>query len=164
MGRAKEKEKSTQLIVQPGDGIKPLLNGILSAQSSIDILIFRFDRKEIEQALIEAVHRGVVVRALIAWTNRGGERFLRELEARLLAAGVLVARTANDLVRYHAKMMVVTGAPYLSSRLISPASISSAAAASALLHTTRPWFAKPPVCSRPTRRGSLILPAAIVFW
>jgi phosphatidylserine/phosphatidylglycerophosphate/cardiolipin synthase-like enzyme len=107
MGRAKEKEKSTQLIVQPGDGIKPLLNGILSAQSSIDILIFRFDRKEIEQALIDAVHRGVVVRALIAWTNRGGERFLRELEARLLAAGVLVARTANDLVRYHAKMMVV---------------------------------------------------------
>ena len=112
MGRARQKKTktqlpTTQLIVQPGDGIEPLLKGIAGAKSSIDILIFRFDRKEIEQALIAAVHRGVVVRALIAWTNRGGERFLRELEARLLAAGILVARTATDLVRYHGKMMVV---------------------------------------------------------
>src|ERR1700722_14034527 len=107
MGRARQKRSTTQLIVQPGDGIEPLLKGIAGAKSSIDILIFRFDRKEIEQALIAAVQRGVVVRALIAWTNRGGELFLRELEARLLAAGVLVARTATDLVRYHGKMMVV---------------------------------------------------------
>jgi phosphatidylserine/phosphatidylglycerophosphate/cardiolipin synthase-like enzyme len=107
MRRAKQQQKTTQLIVQPGEGLKPLIAGIESAEASIDILIFRFDRKEIEQALIAAVHRGVVVRALIAWTNRGGERFLRELEARLLAAGVLVARTATDLVRYHGKMMVV---------------------------------------------------------
>jgi phosphatidylserine/phosphatidylglycerophosphate/cardiolipin synthase-like enzyme len=107
MGRAKQKKPTTRLIVQPGEGIEPLLKGIAGAKSSIDILIFRFDRKEIEQALVAAVHRGVVVRALIAWTNRGGERFLRDLEARLLAAGVLVARTANDLVRYHGKMMVI---------------------------------------------------------
>jgi len=107
MERAKHKNKGTRLIVQPGDGIAPLIEGINGAASTIDILIFRFDRKEIEQALIDAVHRGVVVRALIAWTNRGGERYLRELEARLLAAGILVARTATDLVRYHAKMMVV---------------------------------------------------------
>ncbi len=98
---------STRLIVQPGDGIAPLLEGIAGARSSIDILIFRFDRKEIEQALVEAVRRGVAVRALIAWTNRGGDHHLRELEARLLGAGVLVARTANDLVRYHGKMMIV---------------------------------------------------------
>jgi phosphatidylserine/phosphatidylglycerophosphate/cardiolipin synthase-like enzyme len=99
--------RSTRLIVQPGDGIAPLLEGIAEARSSVDILIFRFDRKEIEQALVEAVRRGVAVRALIAWTNRGGERHLRELEARLLAAGILVARTADDLVRYHGKMMIV---------------------------------------------------------
>ncbi len=51
--------------------------------------------------------RGVTVRALIAHTNRGGEKNLRKLEMRLLAAGVIVARTADDLTRYHSKMMVI---------------------------------------------------------
>ena len=46
------------------------------------------------------------VRALIAHTNRGGESRLRKLEQRLLAAGVTVARTADDLLRYHGKFMV----------------------------------------------------------
>ena len=99
--------RGTGLIVQPDDGVKPLLDAIAGAKTNVDILIFRFDRKEVEQALIDAVARGVVVRALIAWTNRGGESHLRELEARLLAAGVLVARTANDLVRYHGKMVII---------------------------------------------------------
>src|SRR6202023_1933797 len=73
----------------------------------IEIVIFRFDRIEIEKALATAVSRGVFVHALIAYTNRGGEKNLRELELRLLAAGVTVARTADDLVRYHGKMMIV---------------------------------------------------------
>lgn len=110
MQRAKHHKsvtRGTHLIIQPDDGVKPIVDAINSAKRSVDILIFRFDRKEIEQALVEAVGRGVVVRALIAWTNRGGERVLRELEARLLAVGALVARTANDLVRYHGKMLIV---------------------------------------------------------
>jgi phosphatidylserine/phosphatidylglycerophosphate/cardiolipin synthase-like enzyme len=44
---------------------------------------------------------------LIAHTNRAGEESLRKLELRLLEAGVLVARTADDLARYHDKMMIV---------------------------------------------------------
>jgi hypothetical protein len=50
-----------------------------------------------------AVTRGVSVRALIAHTNRAGEENLRKLEMRLLAAGVTVARTTGDLVRYDGK-------------------------------------------------------------
>ena len=88
-----------ELIVQPADGVKPLLQTIAAAQKSIDLMIFRFDRREIETALIKAASRGVFVHALIASTNRGGDKGLRELEARLLAAGVTVARTADDLVR-----------------------------------------------------------------
>jgi cardiolipin synthase A/B len=93
--------------VQPGDGIAPLVAGIDSAKNSVEILIFRFDREEIERALANAVSRGVNVHALIAYTNRGGERKLRELEMELLAAGVTVSRTANDLARYHGKLMIV---------------------------------------------------------
>ena len=48
----------------------------------MEILIFRFDRVEIEKALVNAVARGVTVRALIAYTNRGGEKSLRALEMR----------------------------------------------------------------------------------
>jgi phosphatidylserine/phosphatidylglycerophosphate/cardiolipin synthase-like enzyme len=98
-----------KLIIQPNDGLKPLLKSVRRARKSIDIVIFRFDRIELEKALQTAVQRGVVVRAVIAHTNRGGEKNLRKLELRLLDAGVTVARTADDLPRYHAKMMIVDG-------------------------------------------------------
>ena len=96
-----------KLLVQPGDGIADLVKGIEKAKKSIEILIFRFDRADIERALENAAKRGVLVHALIAHTNRGGESRLRKLETRLLAAGVTVARTGDDLVRYHGKMMII---------------------------------------------------------
>ncbi|HXW05825.1 MAG TPA: phospholipase D-like domain-containing protein [Vicinamibacterales bacterium] len=95
-----------KLIVQPEDGILPLLKAIRRANTSIDLVIFRFDSRELEKALESAVTRGVAVRALIAHTARGGEKGLRKLEQRLLEAGVTVARTAGDLPRYHGKVLV----------------------------------------------------------
>jgi phosphatidylserine/phosphatidylglycerophosphate/cardiolipin synthase-like enzyme len=96
-----------KLLVQPGEGIMPIIKAINSARKSVEIAIFRFDRGEIERALARAAGRGVFVHALIAYTNRGGERNLRKLEARMLAAGITVARTADDLARYHYKFMIV---------------------------------------------------------
>jgi phosphatidylserine/phosphatidylglycerophosphate/cardiolipin synthase-like enzyme len=95
-----------KLIVQPENGTAPILKAIRQAQRSIEIVIFRFDRPEIQKALEAAVGRGVVVRTLIAHTNKGGKDRLRKLELKLLAAGVTVARTADDLVRYHGKLMI----------------------------------------------------------
>lgn len=102
-----------KLIIQPEAGVVPIVKAIRTARKTIDIFIFRFDRDEIEKALAAAVQRGVAVRALIAHTNRGGEARLRKLEQRLLAAGVLVSRTADDLLRYHAKFMVADSTLYL---------------------------------------------------
>lgn len=98
-----------ELLVQPGTGIKPLLEGIDNAEHTVQIVIFRFDRGEIEAALTRAVRRGVFVHALVAYTSQGqgGEQTLRNLEMRLLADGVSVARTATDLVRYHDKLMII---------------------------------------------------------
>jgi cardiolipin synthase A/B len=101
------------LIIQPDDGLTPLLQAIRHAKTRIDILIFRFDRSELEKALEAAVGRGVVVRALIAHTNRGGEKILRKLELKMLEKGAIVARTADDLLRYHGKMMVVDDELYV---------------------------------------------------
>lgn len=102
-----EEQDEVKLIIQPDDGITPLVKAIRSAKRRVDIVIFRFDRTEIEKALEDAVTRGVTVQALIAHTNRGGDRILRKLELRLLNAGVSVARSADDLLRYHGKMMLV---------------------------------------------------------
>lgn len=95
-----------ELIVQPDDGLGPIVDAVKAAERRVDILIFRFDRPSLERALEDAVDRGVVVRALIAHTNRGGEDRLRKLELRLLERGVTVSRTADDLARYHGKMMI----------------------------------------------------------
>jgi len=98
-----------KLIIQPDDGLKPLVKEVKRAKKTLDLVIFRFDRPELEKALEAAVARGVNVRALIAHTNRGGEKNLRKLETRLLNAGVTVTRSADNLPRYHAKMMIVDG-------------------------------------------------------
>jgi phosphatidylserine/phosphatidylglycerophosphate/cardiolipin synthase-like enzyme len=96
-----------RLLVQPQDGVFPLLKAIQKARRSIDMHIFRLDSKEVEKALAAAVQRGVVVRTLVAHTNARGEKGLRKLEQRLLELGASVSRTADDLVRYHGKMLIV---------------------------------------------------------
>jgi len=96
-----------RLIILPTDGVAPILAALKGAKKSIEIAIFRFDRKDLEAALKAAVAKGVRVTALIAFANRGGEASLRKLELRFLAAGIIVARTSGDLTRYHDKFMVV---------------------------------------------------------
>jgi phosphatidylserine/phosphatidylglycerophosphate/cardiolipin synthase-like enzyme len=98
-----------KLLIQPDSGVAPILTAIKQAKKTIDVLIFRLDRVDIARALSAAVARGVNVRALTAHTNRGGEKNLRKLEMQLLEGGVTVSRTADDLVRYHGKMMIVDG-------------------------------------------------------
>ena len=96
-----------ELIVQPTDGSKPILGAIERAKTTLDIAIFRFDLKPVEKALEAAVKRGVAVRALIAHINSGGDKRLRQLELRMLNAGVTVTRTSDDLARYHGKLLIV---------------------------------------------------------
>ncbi|MET0553457.1 MAG: phospholipase D-like domain-containing protein, partial [Vicinamibacteria bacterium] len=85
----------------------PILEAIDGARKTIDMHIFRIDRKAIEKALAEAVKRGVVVRTLIAPPATPGVGGRGPLAPPLLAIGATVSRSADDLVRYHGKMMVV---------------------------------------------------------
>jgi cardiolipin synthase len=96
-----------KLIIEPTDGVAPILAAIRGAKKSVEIAIFRFDRKDVEAALKAAAAKGVRVTALIAFLNRGGEGSLRKLEMRFLEAGIIVSRTADDLIRYHDKFMVI---------------------------------------------------------
>jgi len=102
-----------KLLITPEDGATAILKAVRHASKSIQIVIFRFDLTPLEQALGAAVGRGVPVRALIANTARGGEKRLRKLEQRLLESGVTVARTGDDLMRYHGKMLIVDDALFV---------------------------------------------------
>lgn len=95
------------LIIEPADGVGPLLAAIKKAKTRVDIAVFRFDRSDVETALKEAAARGVKVTALIAFANRGGEQRLRRLELRCLEAGIIVARTSDDLARHHGKYILI---------------------------------------------------------
>jgi cardiolipin synthase A/B len=96
-----------KLIIQPEDGVVPIVHAINRAEKSIEIAIFRFDHVDIKRALEKAVARNVSVRALIANTNRGQDEQLRKLEMDLLPAGIEIAHTAGDLLRYHYKFMII---------------------------------------------------------
>ncbi len=96
-----------KLFVEPEDGVGPIVKALGKAKKSIKILIFRIDQSEVEKALVAAVERGVSVQALVAYTNRGGDKILRRFEMRLLEKGISVTRTADDLVRYHGKMLII---------------------------------------------------------
>jgi cardiolipin synthase A/B len=96
-----------RLIIEPADGVAPLLSAIERAKKSVEIAIFRLDRRDVEAALKTAAARGVRVTALIAFANRGGEKRLRQLELRFLDAGIIVARTSDDLSRYHGKYILI---------------------------------------------------------
>jgi cardiolipin synthase A/B len=96
-----------KLIIEPDDGPGPILSALRSAKKTVEIAIFRFDRSDIEEALKAVVSDGVKVTALVADMNRGGEKKLRQLETRFLEEGITVARTADDLIRYHDKLIVI---------------------------------------------------------
>ncbi len=129
-----------KLITQPDDGVTPLVRAIERATSRVDIVVFRFDLAELEAALKAAVARGVVVRALIAHTNRNGEQKLRQLEDRLLGYGATVDRTGADFVRYHGKLLDSSmPARHSSSASTTRTSMCTTAAASASSAPTRSW-------------------------
>jgi cardiolipin synthase len=96
-----------ELLVQPEDGLAPILTAIKKAKSRIELTIFRFDKKELQTALEQAVLRGIEVHALIAHQAAGEGKKLRKLELELLEKGIAVSRTSDDLVRYHYKMLLI---------------------------------------------------------
>ena len=148
------------LIIQPDDGLTPLLQAV-KRQDEDRHPHLPVRPPELEKALEAAVARGVVVRALIAHTNRGGEKTLRKLEMRMLEAGVIVARTADDLLRYHGKMMIVDDDALRVRFQLHQARHRARAAASASSPRIKKLVKEAPRCSRPTARARPTCPVTI---
>lgn len=99
------------LIVQPGDSFFPIVNAIDKAQTSVNVTVFRMDDPIIQQAMVEAVRRGVRVRALIATSARGWGEANKKLLKDARKAGIEIKEPAGDSkkTRFHYKIMMVDG-------------------------------------------------------
>ena len=96
-----EPTANVKLILQPDDGVSPLIKAIYGATKSIEIAIFRFDRTDIQSALERAVARGCVCTRPHPKYESVGRKPAKTLEMDFLPAGIEVSRTADDLLRYH---------------------------------------------------------------
>ena len=98
-----------KLIIQPDAGVAPVVTAIKQAKKSIDILIFRLRPR----GDYPGPRSGRRARRRRSRPHRPHPYRQRQgpakLELGLLAAGVTVSRTADDLIRYHGKMMIVDG-------------------------------------------------------
>jgi phosphatidylserine/phosphatidylglycerophosphate/cardiolipin synthase-like enzyme len=97
------------LIIQPDDGIQPILGTIDGAELSLDIKMFQFTDPVLIQAVIEAHRRGVAVRVMLNPSRFTGEHDNDEAFALFRDAKVPVQETNPKYPITHEKSMVVDG-------------------------------------------------------
>ena len=102
-----------KLIVEPDDGIEPILHVIALTKKSLDIKQFKFNEPNLIQATIDAMRRGVQVRVMLNPTRSTGERDNDEIFRKLEAEGVAVRWTNPAFQVTHEKSLVSDGAQAL---------------------------------------------------
>jgi len=96
-----------QLLVMPDAGAVAVVALIDSAQETLRIKQFKLQSETIEQALIRAQQRGVLVRVMLNPHTSGGDRWNDEAHARLGTWGIQVAWTREAFPVTHEKSLVV---------------------------------------------------------
>ena len=102
-----------QLIVEPDDGVAPVLKFILGAQRSVLMKQFTFTEASVVDAVIDRHRAGVDVRVMLNPARSGGDRANDETFARLSDAGVNVAWSNPKFYVTHEKSIVVDGSSAL---------------------------------------------------
>jgi len=102
---------SLELIVEPRDGVAPLLSRINEASSSVDLVMYQLSDTQVEQALIAAHDRGVAVRVLLNGGYYGKkESSVNDDAYRILSdARVPIEWTPTYVALTHQKTLVVDG-------------------------------------------------------
>jgi cardiolipin synthase len=96
-----------RLIVEPDDGLGPVLEFIGSAQTSLLIKQFTFTDESLIDAVIERKRAGVDVRVMLNAARSGGDRANDETYERFSAAGIDVHWANPKFYVTHEKSMVV---------------------------------------------------------
>lgn len=96
-----------QLVVEPDDGLGPVLDFIGSARETLRIKQFTFTDEDLIDAAIARRHAGVDVRVMLNPVKSRGDRANDETYARLAAAGIDVTWSNPAFYVTHEKSMVV---------------------------------------------------------
>ncbi len=95
------------LIVQPDDGIAPVLQFLRSATEEILVKQFTFDHSDILAEVLAQHARGIRVRVMLNGVKSTGERINDNTFATLEAAGIAVSWSCPDFVVTHEKSVIV---------------------------------------------------------
>ena len=95
------------LIVQPDDGIAPVLQFLRSATEEILVKQFTFDHPAILEEVLAQHKRGIRVRVMLNGVKSTGERINDNTFATLEAAGIPVSWSCPDFVVTHEKSVIV---------------------------------------------------------
>lgn len=98
---------TSQLIIEPTAGEAPFLDAINGAKTSIDVEMYLITDHDVEQALIAAVKRGVVVKVILDQYPYGLVGDASAAYATLTSGGVSVEYAPSRFVFDHAKTMVI---------------------------------------------------------
>jgi cardiolipin synthase A/B len=111
--RAKARPTTDRFTFAPDDRLPAVLAVIGSARKRLLLSLFRCDDFDILDALAAALQRGVEVEVLVTSRAKGWTKRLRELWGVLEGMGAKLYRSADPVVKYHAKYIVADNGPAL---------------------------------------------------
>jgi cardiolipin synthase A/B len=95
------------LVVQPDDGVDPVLGLLADATESLRVKQFTLSEPRLVQGLIDAHRRGVAVRVMLNPHRSSGDRPNDAVFSQLQQTGMAVQWTSPDFVVTHEKSIVV---------------------------------------------------------
>ncbi|MCV7227639.1 phospholipase D-like domain-containing protein [Mycolicibacterium komossense] len=100
---------TSRLIVEPDDGMTPVLEFFASAQESLLIKQFTFTEDRFIDAVIERKNAGLDVRVMLNAKRSGGDRANDDTFERFVNAGIAVQWSSPSFYVTHEKSVVVDG-------------------------------------------------------
>lgn len=94
-------------MVEPDDGVEPLIRELKAARCTIDVSIYLLSEETIIDTLIAAAQRGVAVRVMLEEHPFGGGGGQGDTRERLSATGIEVRWSGSQTRFSHAKYIVV---------------------------------------------------------
>ena len=111
--RAEARPSADRFTFAPEDRLPAVLAVIGSARKRLLLSLFRCDDFDILDALAAALQRGVEVEVLVTSRAKGWTKRLRQLWGVLEGMGAKLYRSADPVVKYHAKYIVADDGPAL---------------------------------------------------
>ena len=111
--RRQARPSADRFVFAPEDRLPAVLAVIGAARKRLLLSLFRCDDFDILDALAAALQRGVKVEVLVTSRAKGWTKRLRELWGVLEGMGAELYRSADPVVKYHAKYIVADDGPAL---------------------------------------------------